>query len=658
VGGCAASDDAVTAVYLVPPSLDALAGKTFFDHPWPSDLRLEDGSPRFSGFYNPLSIPILDVYVASMKGQLDGFTPAGAGYLRFTGDIDPATLPLTPRDALSPDASVQLLDVDPASPERGARKLVSLKWRAAEGVYYRAHTLAFMPAVGFPLRPRTRYALVVTDALRTPSGESVLQSPTVAMLVGAKEPDLADSAAAVALWPAVVAIESAGIAPAHVVHLAVFTTADPTGELAALRDAVPRTIPAPHAEQTQWARVYSGASFAEYQGRYGPSPNYQAGNLPFVHYGDGGQFEYRDGLPVVASTFDLRFSIAVPAAGACPEPPDGYPIVLYAHGTGGDFHSYLDDGTGVILAKHCLATMGVDQIFQGTRPGSTPGATEDQIGLTFYNVQNPVAARTNGRQSAIDEVQRARLFTEGHLFIPSGVSATGRDIHFDASKLMVFGHSQGGLTAPLFTAIDPTARGGIFSGSGAQIAIGLLDKTQPRPSVADLVRTLLGFDLSNDGELDVFHPAMSLFQTIIDVVDPINYARLQVSEPRSGFAPKSVYMTEGINPDGTGDSYAPPPGIEAHALAIGLPLQLPEEHTIAQLAWGGPRPVAVPSAGISGNLVSSQAPGRASGVLGQWAVPPGDDGHFVVFDVPAAREQAARFLKNLAADPQGRVPAP
>src|SRR5256885_16255172 len=85
---------------------------------------------------------------------------------------------------------------------------------------------------------------------------------------------------------------------------------------------------------------------------------------------------------------------------------------------------------------------------------------------------------------------------------------------------------------------------------------------------------------------------------------------------------RSIYMTEGINPDGTGDSYAPPAGIEAHALAIGLPLQLPDQHAIPQLAWGGPQPVQVPPAGLSGNLAS----GMASGVLGQWPVPSGSAG--------------------------------
>jgi hypothetical protein len=652
LAGC--GSPGVSAVYTVPASLDGLAEATFFDHPWPSDLRLENGSPRLTGFYNPLGLPILSAYIDSMKGVIDGFSPAGTGYLRFTGAIDPGSLPATPGDGLDRGASVQLLDVDTASPEHGKRKLTALQWREPEGVYYLANTLAFMPVPGFPLRPHTRYALVVTDAVQAKGGGPVVQSSTVAMLVGAQKADGTTSSANAELAGAVSEIEAAGIPRSRIVHLAVFTTSDPTQELITVRDGVTRTVSRPQAEPDKWVLAFEGASFSEYEGRYGPSPNYQAGNLPFANFGDGGDFVFKGGRPVQQSTFDLRFSLTVPSASSCPMPEAGYPIVLYAHGTGGDWRSYLQDGTGVILAKHCMATMGVDQIFQGTRPGSDPNATEDQIGLVFYNVQNPVAARTNGRQSAIDEVQRARLFTESHMVVPAAVSSTGSDILFDASKLMFFGHSQGGLNGPLFTAIDPSALGGVFSGAGALITIGLLEKTQPQPAVSGLVRTLLGFDETTGAELDAFHPVMSLFQDIVDVTDPIHYGRLQVLEPRSGHAPKSIYMTEGINPDGTGDSYAPPDGIEAHGLSVGLPLQLPDQHAIAQLAWGGPQPTAVPPGGLSGNL----AAGRASGVLAQWAVPAGHDGHFVVFDVPAARSQAAQFLQNLAANPRGQIPPP
>jgi hypothetical protein len=62
--------------------------------------------------------------------------------------------------------------------------------------------------------------------------------------------------------------------------------------------------------------------------------------------------------------------------------------------------------------------------------------------------------------------------------------------------------------------------------------------------------------------------------------------------------------------------------------------------------------VTVGDGGLAGNL----ADGGASGVLGQFVPPAGDDGHFVFFDVPACRMQAAQFAKNLAANPTGNVP--
>jgi enamine deaminase RidA (YjgF/YER057c/UK114 family) len=643
-----------TAIYVVPASLDELSQETFFDHPWPSDLRLENGSPRLTGYYNPRGFPIIDDYVNSVKGVLDGFSPAASGFLRFTGAIDETTLPATPKDGLDPASSVQLLDIDPASPEHGKRKLVSLKWRAEEGVYYRPNTLAFMPAVGFPLRPHTRYALVVTDALQAKTGGSIAQEPKLGQVVGATDFDSATRVASAATAPAIKEVEAAGIDRSKIVHLAVFTTSDPTKELIAFRDALVKNVAAPTVDPATWTPGAVTTDLDEYTGKYGPSPNFQSGTVPYALEADGGGFVFNNGAPVVQSTFDARFSLSVPNGTKCPMPAAGYPIVLYAHGTGGDYQSYLSDGTARLLTQHCLAVMGVDQIFHGTRPGAPADGSESKEGLLFYNFQNPVAARTNGRQSALDEVQRARLFTASHLSIPAAVTSAKKEVHFDATKLMFFGHSQGGLNGPLFTAIDPTARGAVFSGSGAMIAIALLEKTKPDPSPAALVRTiLLGLNTDEGSELDIFHPGISLIQTIIDVEDPLHYGRLQATEPRAGSASKSVYMTEGINMDGTGDSYAPPHGIEAHALSIGLPPQLPMQHDIAELAWGGVQPITVPAEGLAGNLG-----GGASGVLAQWAVPKNHDGHFVIFDVKAARNQSGKFLENLAADPKGLVPAP
>ncbi len=87
--------------------------------------------------------------------------------------------------------------------------------------------------------------------------------------------------------------------------------------------------------------------------------------------------------------------------------------------------------------------------------------------------------------------------------------------------------------------------------------------------------------------------------------------------------------------------------------ALGLPRELPGVRPIDADAWGGIQDIQVPSGGLSGNL----AGGNASGVLGQFPPAPNSDGHFVVFDVPACQKQAADFIRNLADDPKGRVPA-
>ncbi len=656
--GCGGSSG-VSSIYVVPSSLSSLSEETFFDQPWPNDLRLEDGAIRIEGYYNPRKIQLIAQYIDAMKGKLDGFSPAGAGFVRFDGAIDTTTLPQNPKAGLDPSASVQLIDIDPASPDAGKRELISLEFREPEGVYWRADTLAFMPTFGFPLRARTRYAFVVTSKVKAKDGTELQVADDLQQILAVDEPD--DPVLHNAhdeLGSGLDEAERAGIDRSSIVHLAVFTTNDPTEEMFELRDGIPGAVPAPTPSPLDWQRGLSDVAgkWVEYVGNYGPSPNFQQGKIPYEKYGDGGNILFDHGKPVLANTFYLRFSLMVPTDPThCPMPAKGYPIVLYAHGTGGDYESYVEDGTGNALALQCVATMGIDELFHGTRPGAPPDDNENTEELLFFNFENIDAARANTRQAAADEIQRARIFTEAHMTVPKFLSTTGSEIRFDASKLMFFGHSQGGLNGPLYLAADDSARGGVLSGSSADISITFLEKTSPPPSIAGLISTIfLGLRESEKGEVDSFHPAISLAQSIVDVVDPIHYARYTVREPRPTFRSKSIYMTEGINPDGTGDTYAPPHGIEAHAIAMGLPLQLPGEHPITELQWGGPTPVNVPLTGLAGDL----AGGAASGVLAQWAVPPGTDGHFVVFDVAAAQLQAATFLKNLGDNPRGEVPSP
>ncbi len=626
-------------------SLTELSQAEFFDHPWPSDLRLDNGKVRLLNFPNPRWSGNIISYTQLMDGRLDGFSPAAAGFVRFTGPFNAMMLPADDESRL-PESPVQLIDIDPNSPEYGQRKLISLQFRSDEGVYYAPNTLAFLPSPGFPLRPHTLYAFVITNALLDKYGQPVERSSDLEEVLGdAPAQRTATEMAKAALEPAVLEIEKTGISRQNIVHLAVFHTNDPTEELFAARDHLRANAPAPTADPAKWHLVATTDYSIEYVGVYGPSPNYQHGKLPFVSPKDGGEFKFVDGVPQIADEFDLRFSLSVPSSDDCLMPQNGYPIALYAHGTGGDYRSYVRDGTAARLAAKCIATMGVDQIFHGKRPGAPPEDDENAAALRFFNVDNVFAARTSNRQSALDEVQRARLFTESSFEVPGKLSLTGEAIRFDPTRVMFFGHSQGGLNGPLFLAADDQAIGGVLSGAGAIMSITLTEKTEPAPSVADLVKSvILGLRPEEFEEMDIFHPALSLAQMLVDTTDPIHYARNIIKEPRTGMKPKSVYMTVGIDSEGVGDSYAPPKGIEMHAVAMGLPLITnSQQRYIPEVYWtGAPGIVDLPAVGVANNIAN----GAATGGFAQWD-PGARDGHFVVFNVSGARSQSAAFMNTL-----------
>src|SRR5580658_4931296 len=169
-----ATSPGVQSLWVAPASLADLSDVHVYDHPWPSDLRRDpDGTIHVGGFYNPMDLPLLTQYVDATQGLLDGFSPVAAAYLRFTGDIDPTTLPVDPPHTLDPAASLQLVDVDPSSPEHGMRRMVETFWQQAAGVYWLPDTLAVLPALGYPLLPNTKYALVVTSGVRAADGSSI-----------------------------------------------------------------------------------------------------------------------------------------------------------------------------------------------------------------------------------------------------------------------------------------------------------------------------------------------------------------------------------------------------------------------------------------------------------------------------------------------------
>lgn len=620
----------VEAVFVLPTGAE---GEGFFDLPWPSDVRrTAEGTIDMTGFPTRRN-PFVQRYLDAMTERLDGFGTNGAVYFRFSRTIDAGALPERPEQSLEDGAAVFLVDVDPDSPDVGTRHPIALHFQDCPTRFWSAHTLAIRPVYGLPLASDRTYAAVVTTGLNSADGEPFARSADLEAVLAGES----DAAVDAIYGPALDALEAAGVTRDAILSLAVFTTQDATGETIAIRDWMHAEYPAPSVVTVETDRV--APRYERVAGTYGPVPIFQAGELPYANAEDGGDITLdATGAPTVHGEYDARFSLTIPTS---PMPAGGYPIVLYAHGTGGDFETVVRNDTAEKLAALGIASMGVDQIHHGAR---NPTATDPSI--LFFNIPNPLAARDNNRQSALDIVQQARL-VPGLTFDTGLVERDGMPVRFDPAQTWFMGHSQGGLNGPIFLAIDDGARAAVLSAASSVITPSLIEKVEPLviPDIVVALLNLPGGDYMQAFALEGFtveHPVATLLQTWLEASDASNYAHLVFSSPREGFAPKSVLMTEGLR-----DAFSPPTSIEALAGAMRTPVVQPVGSPLVSLRLAGVDPVAPP---VTGNV----AGGAATAGLLQFP----DDGHFAIFDNETAEAQYLGFFGSLLEGGPGTIPSP
>jgi hypothetical protein len=606
--GCGAPGEPPGATSLYDTSPER---RDFFALPWPSDTRLlrgADGQRRLdlSGFFDPGGL-IGQFRAVIAADPLDGFGTQSAIYFRFDAPLDPASLPADAAASLDPRASVFLADTS------GQRVPVRVRFTERGNEYIGPHALSLLPEPGFPLRPRTTYIAVVTDAVRAADGGRVRRDPRYTF---SPPPGSAGGA-------------GLGIDPARIVVSTTFTTQDPTSFMQALRTAVYRT-PAPTVLDLAYKRADSRGRWDEYTGTY-VTPNFQEGEPPYIF--TGGRIHLgADGQPEPVRSETVRFALTVPRA---PMPAGGWPVVLYAHATAGDYESFIYDGsasaaaavtdrTGRIVSR--MAVISIDQVLHGPRDptGSDPE-------LSFFNFRNLPAARDNAKQGALDDFQLLRLVEGVDIAAaPSPDGSPGGPIRFDTGRIYFKGHSQGGLTGPLFLAYEPKVKAAVLSGAGGGLLLSLLAKTEPYD-----IATLVGILLNGDARED--HPVLTLVQTYLESSDPSNYGRLFFREPPAGLSPKSIYQSLGLI-----DRYTPVSTIKALALAMGVQPVRPLPEPIPTLPLSG---LSVADAPVQSNV----AQGGATAVLGQYQVPTTAgvqqyDGHFVVFRHPEAVLQSNAFF--------------
>lgn len=628
---CGTEVAAPTAYFRVPRT-----GSTddFFRLPFPNDARRRaDGSLDLSGFPGPgeaLPLDVLGRYVEVAEEDLDGFGRNTAVHVRFSA----------PYDWDSVGGALHLVDVDPDSTERGARR--GLAWLTTAGPisrYLCENWLGVRTGHGDPLRPGTTYALVVTRDVRPSAGGSFARDSDLEALLSETAPT---DAALTNAWNAYAPLrsflaEDATLGLDDVLVATVFTTQSAPDHVA-LRDAV-HAAPLPSASDVVacGAGVTSpcddgtdqrscvgadGATYTELHGRL-ELPRFQRGTAPYLQPSDGGDIVWNGGMPQVAGSEPICFALTVPNA-AMPEA--GWPLVIVGHGTGGSFRTTARNGFASALATAThegsplpIATLAIDLPAHGARRGAS---TEDPD-ILFFNVQNPRAARDNVVQGAADLFSLIRFATEGGL----PTSPVG-EVRFDTNAIALFGHSQGAIHADLVVPYEDALVAAVLSGASGDLTLSLLNKTSPTDIAAIVPFALLDADGGGRLAAGDFHPVLSLFQSVFDGADPVNHVELYARRPLEGIAGRHHFTTYG-----EGDTYTPRAVQEARAVAAGLP------HV-------APRAVSLPLLEVEPGLTANTTIEAASYTFGlrSYVPPVGVDGHFVAFENEDGRADVLDFL--------------
>jgi len=663
LSGCDSSEGNRTLAIFDLAALDPARSATtdLYAIPFPNDLRRRSDGTVDLGPLATGQPELIQRYLdLTARAESGGFSTNGAAYFRFSGPIDPACLP-TPEGSRQPGSSVQWINIDERSVGYGSRIPVRVRFSAESGRYMGEHSLAVLPMPGFTLEPETRYAVLIGDTLCDVKGDSVGPAADFVEMLSESSPTGRPEAelAYASLAPLRAYLKQFSVT--GLVSAAAFTTGAPA-RLAGRARAVLMKSAAPTAEEVEAARETS--AYVELRGSY-TAPNFQTGAPPYMQPADGGAIELDANKdPKPQRNEKLRFALTVPKGEM---PADGWPIVIYAHGTGGDYRSFIDGGHATTLAAirsadgalvGQLAMVGIDQNLHG--PRAPAGTSPD---LAFFNLQNPAAAVANVLQAGIDDFSLLRMLKGLELGGVAWAAGSGRagkvafspPFRIDPKRVYFMGHSQGSETGPMFLAHEPEVRAAVLSGAGGGAALSLLDKTEP---IA--IRALLEAALKEP--IDELHPVLNLFQMMLEPADPLNYASMFIKSPPAGSSPKHIFVSQGLV-----DHYTPNSTTDALATAIGLPIVGPVLRPIEGLELRGLEPRVAP---LAGNLsVAGQA--VTGGLLQYHAFPMGnktctskadcsggycdaghcyEDGHFVIYDDPTAKRQYSLFLGTTARD--------
>lgn len=648
------TDEPGSVVYFdLDGNLDTPA--TFFDHPFPSDLRLTpEGGPDLTGFPNPRNTVILEALLTVARDRT-AFPANSTGYFRFTEPLAArAPTDVIPAAIESP---VLLIDIDPESPDRGAL-VPAVAQSLVIDDYVGGYTLAVSPRGGFVLHGERTYAYVIMRSLGDETGAPLGVAPAISALASGTAPSGAMGAQAAALYaPLWETLDTLGVDREQVAAATVFTTADVVADLYELsegvraRDSV--TIdglaldPDDGATHPRFCELLATVSF----------PQFQKGTPPFDREG---LFEIdADGLPIEQRRETAPVVITIPKTEM---PAAGYPLMLYFHGSGGLAGQVVDrgkvtveggeptkgEGPAHVVAAHGIAAAGSAH---PVNPERRPGAPD----TAYLNFKNLAAFRDTFRQGVMEQ----RLYLDALLSLeidpqsltgctgptlPAGATA----FRFDPDGVVALGQSMGGMYANLIGPVEPRIKALVPTGAG-----GFWNYFILQTSLIDGARDLLSIIIGTpEPDMTYMHPGMNLLSLGWEVSDPL------VSMPRLGRRPLPGHPVRPVyEPVGKDDEYFPTVLYDAVALAYG-------HQQAGELVWPSMQD-ALALAGLDGiisypvtNNLPSEAGGTYTGVVVQYEADEFYNSHGIYGQLDEVKYQYGCFLRSFLTTGTATVPAP
>jgi len=648
---------------------DLTAESAFWDFPYPSDLRLKDGAPVGTAFPNPLNKKLVET-VRKAVSDRKGFPVVPTGYFRFDASLAPSAIDeVIPADAKS---KVLLVDVDPKSSERG-RFIPTVANVLATDDYVPDNVIGVAPRPGFVLHGNRTYAFVVMRSFGDVTGKPLEVAPSFATLASGGTPAGARGAEAKALYaPLFETLSQKGVAATDVAAATVFTTGDVVADffdmsekvLAAHTSAIPDLNVDPD-DGAAHPRYCELKGFITY-------PQFQPGTPPFD---SEGLFQLEGGVPKKQRDEKVPLTITIPNGTM---PADGWPLILYFHGSGGLSTASVDRGTwhpetdatkcpdgkldtwegktgcnvkgegpAHVVAAHGFAMAGSAL---PVNPERLPGAAE----IAYINLANLSVMRDTFRQGAMEQ----RMFLDALLKLSiapeivatcSGVALpSGATAHkFRAEPVLAMGQSMGGMYTNIIAGIEPRIRAVAPTGAGGYWSY-FITKTSLYDDGAGLVAGLV----SASPQLNFMHPVLTAFETGVEPADPIVYM------PRLGRRPLDKHPARAIyEPVGKGDSYFPTVLYDAIALAYG-------HKQAGDTVWPTMQPV-LQLDGLDGminypvtNNLKSANGSQYTGAVIQYAGDGVYDPHAIYTQLDAVKYQYGCFFKTFLDRGVATIPKP